>query len=111
MDLRKLAGVAAVGVVILFGGAACGQSGDMASGPDGKALFDKNCKVCHPDGGNIIKPNKTLKTSDLAASGIKKPGDIVDKMRKPGPGMTPFDEKAISDDEAEEIAEYILKTF
>jgi cytochrome c6 len=32
-------------------------------------------------------------------------------MRKPGPGMTPFDEKVIPDKTAEAIAEYIAKTF
>jgi cytochrome c6 len=32
-------------------------------------------------------------------------------MRKPGPGMTPFDEKTIPDRTARAIAEYILETF
>jgi cytochrome c6 len=96
---------------MLFGGAACGQSGDTGPAPDGKALFEKNCKVCHPDGGNIITANKTLKTSDLNANNIGNVDGIVGKMRNPGTGMSKFDEKAISDAEAKAIAEYILKTF
>jgi cytochrome c6 len=32
-------------------------------------------------------------------------------MRNPGPGMTKFDKKEISDKEAKAIAEYVLKTF
>jgi cytochrome c6 len=32
-------------------------------------------------------------------------------MRNPGPGMNRFDAKTISDKDAKEIAEYILKTF
>ena len=32
-------------------------------------------------------------------------------MRKPGPGMAAFDTKALPDKEAQEIAEYIIKTF
>jgi cytochrome c6 len=32
-------------------------------------------------------------------------------MRNPGPGMTKFDKKTISDKEARAIADYILKTF
>jgi len=32
-------------------------------------------------------------------------------MRKPGAGMTSFDDKILSDKAAKEIAEYILKTF
>jgi cytochrome c6 len=35
----------------------------------------------------------------------------VAKMRNPGPAMTMFDEKTLSDKEANAIAQYILKTF
>jgi cytochrome c6 len=77
----------------------------------GQAEFKEHCAVCHPDGANIINPQKTLKNKDLNASGIKKAGDIVKKMRKPGPGMTAFDAKTIPDKEAQAIAQYILKTF
>ncbi len=77
----------------------------------GEALFKLNCSPCHPDGGNIINPQKTLHKKDLDANKIKKPADIVKKMRNPGPGMTKFDAQTISDKNAKEIAEYILKTF
>lgn len=77
----------------------------------GEMEFKGHCAVCHPDGGNIVNPQKTLKKKDLSANGIKKPGDIVKKMRNPGPGMTAFDTKTVSDKEALAIAQYILKTF
>ncbi|HTZ18743.1 MAG TPA: c-type cytochrome [Dissulfurispiraceae bacterium] len=77
----------------------------------GKAEFQEHCSVCHPDGGNIVNPAKTLHKKDLDANGVKKVSDIVAKMRNPGPGMTQFDKKTISDKEAKAIAEYILKTF
>lgn len=77
----------------------------------GEQAFLKNCAVCHPNGGNIINPDDTLGKKAMAAKGIKMPADIVAKMRKPGPGMTQFDEKAIPDATARAIAEYILKTF
>ncbi|MBZ0156436.1 MAG: c-type cytochrome [Alphaproteobacteria bacterium] len=77
----------------------------------GEALFKKHCSVCHPNGGNVINPKKTLKKADLAANGIKAPGDIVKKMRRPGPGMTQFDSAKVPDKEALEIAEYVLATF
>ncbi len=77
----------------------------------GEEAFVKNCAVCHPNGGNVIEPGDTLDKKTLDKRGIKKPADIVAKMRKPGPGMTKFDEKAIPDKEAKAIAEYILKTF
>ncbi len=78
---------------------------------DGKKEFEEHCASCHKDGGNIVNPAKTLKKADLAANGVKKWQDIVNKMRNPGPGMNTFDKKEVSDKEARAIAEYILKTF
>ena len=37
--------------------------------------------------------------------------DIVGKMRNPGPGMTRFDAKTVSDKDAQEIAAYILQAY
>lgn len=82
-----------------------------AEASQGEQAFVKNCGVCHPQGGNIINPAKTLDKKALAANGIREPADIVGKIRNPGPAMTPFDEKAIPDGTARAIAEYILKTF
>lgn len=78
---------------------------------DGKSSFEKHCASCHRDGGNIINPAKSIKKSDLAKAGIANTRDIVAKMRKPGPGMTAFSKKDVSDREAKAIAEYMLKSF
>jgi cytochrome c6 len=87
----------------------------LAEGPVskhvGEAKFKEQCAVCHPDGGNIITPNKTLLKKDRMANNIKTEADIIQKMRSPGPGMTKFDEKTLSDKEAHAIAGYILQTF
>ncbi|MEK6697936.1 MAG: c-type cytochrome [Nitrospirota bacterium] len=82
-----------------------------AAGSSGEALFKQHCALCHPDGGNIINPQKTLLKKDRDANTIKTAADIVRTMRNPGPGMTKFDDKTIPDKDAKEIAEYILKTF
>jgi cytochrome c6 len=95
--------------LILFGNAC--HAGKSTDEKPGEALFKLNCAVCHPDGGNIINPAFTLHKNDLEAHNITKPVQIVEKMRNPGPGMTKFDKKTISDNDAKEIAEYILKTF
>lgn len=81
------------------------------SSSTGESLFAANCQVCHPDGGNIINPAYTLHQKDRYAHNVKTAADIVNKMRNPGPGMTKFDEKAISDNDAHTIAEYVIKTF
>jgi cytochrome c6 len=86
----------------------------------GESLFKEHCSACHPDGGNIFNPKKTLKQKDLEANNIKSAEAIVMKMRNPGPapthpqdwaGMKMFDKDKISDEDALKIAEYILKTF
>jgi cytochrome c6 len=77
----------------------------------GEQAFVKNCAVCHANGGNIINPARLINKKALEANGIRKPVDIVGKIRNPGPGMTRFDETTIPDKEARAIAEYILKTF
>ncbi len=82
-----------------------------AEASPGEQAFMQHCAVCHPKGGNIIKPSDTLDKKTLEKHGVRGASDIVAKMRKPGPGMTQFDKTAIPDQTATAIAEYILKTF
>jgi len=86
-------------------------SGACAENNAGEKKFKELCAVCHPDGGNIINPNKTLHKKDREANKVKTAADIIKVMRNPGPGMNPFDKKAVSDKDAKAIAEYVLKTF
>ncbi len=86
----------------------------------GEQLFKEHCSACHPNGGNILSPQKTLSRKDREANNIKTSDDIIRKMRNPGPspthpqewaGMKIFDQKTVSDGDARKIADYILKTF
>jgi cytochrome c6 len=70
----------------------------------GEAIFKTKCASCHPDGGNIINPKQTLK-------GLTDSKNIVSKIRKGGGGMPDFSAKAISDADANAVADYIIKTF
>jgi cytochrome c6 len=76
----------------------------FAAENSGEAIFKAKCASCHPDGGNIMKPNETLK-------GIKDPKKVITQIRKGGGGMPAFDAKAISDADAKQLAAYIIKTF
>jgi len=103
-------------VTVLILGTACTQKEQAKeprkeAGIRGEELFKQHCFPCHPDGGNVINPQKTLHKKDREANGVKTASDIVSKMRNPGPGMTKFDEQTIPDADAKEIAEYGLKTF
>lgn len=77
----------------------------------GEGLFRQNCAMCHPDGGNIINPQKTLHKDVREQNGIKTEEDIIKKMRNPAPGMSTFNETDLPDKDAKGIAEYILNTF
>ncbi len=95
-------------------------AGDVPGQTSGETLFKEHCASCHPEGGNILNPKKTLHREDREANNIRTADDVIKKMRNPGPypthpqdwaGMRMFDQKTISDDNARKIADYILKTF
>lgn len=77
----------------------------------GEQSFKDHCSMCHPEGGNIINSKKTLHKRDLEANNIKTADDVIKLIRKPGPGMTAYDVKSVSDKEARRIADYIFKSF
>ncbi|HTP64914.1 MAG TPA: c-type cytochrome [Geobacteraceae bacterium] len=104
--------IAAVSILTLAAFSAVGLADTKKGGKiDGKKEFEEHCAVCHKDGSNVVNPAKTLSKKDRMANGVKSAKDIVKLMRKPGPGMTAFDAKTISDKEAMAIAEFIIKTY
>lgn len=107
--MKKIVVVVAVLTVCMSGFSAFAK--EAVKGKSGEALFKENCSMCHPEGGNAMNPKKTLRKASLEANKIKTPEDIVKLMRKPGPGMTKFDPKTVSDADAKKIADYILATF
>jgi cytochrome c6 len=94
----------------LVAGCSGGSQREQA-GTTGNALFLRHCAGCHPDGKNLIYPQKDLHRMTLAANGITQPKDIVAVMRNPGKGMTRFDRTLIPDAEAFLIATYVMETF
>jgi cytochrome c6 len=81
------------------------------SGRDGEALFKQYCAPCHPNGGNVNDPDRTLYGSALKSNHITTPEDIVRIMRRPLSRMIRFDAATISDRDARVIAEFVLKNF
>jgi cytochrome c6 len=108
----KTIGMASVLFVITFTAIVAISLNDLeAAEKTGEQLFKEHCSVCHPEGGNIINPKKTLMKKDLVANNIKTSDDVIKTMRTPGPGMTAFDKKTISDKEARNIADFVFKKF
>jgi cytochrome c6 len=95
---------------ICLGQGGCGGRGSE-SGKSGEALFAIHCSGCHPGGGNVKYPQKSLDRMTLAANGITTPQQIIQLMRHPGRGMKTFDRTTISDADARKVAEYVLATF
>lgn len=84
---------------------------EAAKNSPGEKQFARHCAVCHPGGGNIVNPKKTLGKNNLAANNIKTEEDIIKVIRNGVPGMPKFDENAITKKDAQEIAQYISKIF
>ncbi len=98
-------------LLAVFSLASGGFAKEASKESAGGKLFKKHCAKCHPDGGNIIKMDKTLSAEVREKNRIKTEEDIIRLMRNPGPGMVKFGEKVISEKEAKAIAEYIMKTY
>jgi cytochrome c6 len=109
MKKSLIIAVTVLAVCLQISAASAGEP--VATAHPGEKLFTQQCAVCHPQGGNIINPQKTLSKKILAANTIKTEEDIIKIMRKGAPGMSKFDTAAISDEDAKLIAGYILKTF
>jgi cytochrome c6 len=77
----------------------------------GEVLFKQNCAPCHPEGGNVTDPGRTLHGAALKRNNITTPGDIVRIMRHPISRMIRFDAATIPDKDATAIAVYVLYTF
>ncbi len=107
----KLKHVLSGSLCFLIAGAIFAAENTAKAEQPGESLFKQHCAACHPAGGNIISPKKTLHKKDLKTNGIHTADDIVNIMRNPGPGMTKFDEKTVPDKDARLIADYIMKTF
>ncbi|HYQ60476.1 MAG TPA: c-type cytochrome [Desulfatiglandales bacterium] len=108
--MKKIIGATACTLTV-FSLLAVGFAAGSGKESKGEQLFRKHCAQCHPDGGNIIKLDKTLRGEALEKNRLKTEEDIIKLMRNPGPGMVKFGESVISEKDARAIAVYILKTF
>jgi cytochrome c6 len=108
-DPPKMTFMALAGLLLAAAATAAGAA--TAGKLPGEAGFRLHCTACHADGGNIIRPEKTLSSADREKNGITDAAAIVRLMRNPGPGMSQFDAETIPEREANDIADYILKTF
>lgn len=108
--MPKVVGGLSVGLFCFFAFSA-GDLAQAASQTNGETLFKTHCASCHPNGGNIVKPTRTLSKKDRDKSGFKTENDIIKYMRTPDEEMPTFGENKLPNKDAKAIAGYIIKTF
>jgi len=70
----------------------------------GERIFEANCGKCHPQGGNVIKPDKPL----VKAPALKEFKTFIGKIRHPVAPMPAFGPSQITDQQAGELYQYII---
>ena len=77
---------------------------------EGKRLFIKHCAVCHPNGQNVVNPEKTLIKKDLDKNGLSTIDSLVRYMINPGQGMPKLvhENQEITKEQAKWVAAYIV---
>jgi len=104
-------------ILCLMAGAACwyipAGAQEEPAADAGKRLFEKHCAVCHPGGGNLVNPDKTLRTRHLAANGLSTADSLVKYMLNPGKGMPRLvhEDREITREQAASSASYTIETF
>jgi len=83
-----------------------GQTGGGAAAySGGEKIFETHCVSCHPGGGNVMDPDKPLKTSHR----LKDFESFVAFIRHPEEPMPTFSPAQVSDGDAKELYRYITK--
>jgi uncharacterized membrane protein len=92
-----------------FFGAELVYAQKAAKGPEaftgGVVVFETNCVDCHPQGKNIIKPDRPI----IGSPKLKDFPSFVGWIRKPVAPMPTFSESQISETQAKELYQYITK--
>jgi mono/diheme cytochrome c family protein len=70
----------------------------------GERIFLAHCSACHPQGGNVIKPQMPIHGSPL----LKDLKTFIKWIRHPDPPMPAFGPSQISDQEAGELYHYVV---
>jgi cytochrome c6 len=83
------------------------------SNKSGEVLFYEFCSRCHPNGGNVVNPQKNLQAQTLTAAGLKTEDQLVAYLLNPGPGMPRLIHRdhELSETSARKIIRYIMQTF
>jgi cytochrome c6 len=103
--MKRIAIVVCVGAICVALLSVGGFGQVSAKSKIGEEEFNKNCSSCHPNGGNVIEPEDTIK-------GSPKLGDFktfLSWIRKPVQPMPAFSASQISEERARQLYDYIVE--
>ena len=103
MKQAVLLSVMAVIITSLF--TIAGMTQGTAAPASAEQLFKEQCSACHAGGGNVVNPKMPLKGGTLLETFTT----FLSQIRKPQPPMPTFSPSQISDGQARQLYDYILK--
>jgi cytochrome c6 len=109
--MSRMAMLAVLTVSAFVLACAAPSPGTAEDAKSGEALYKSKCASCHPDGGNRIRPEKTLHAKDLEANNLASVEALVKYFRNPGKGMPKYTAKTLPDDQARTLAQYVLEKY
>ena len=89
--------------VALLSVAGFGQ--EAAKSKIGEEEFKENCSSCHPNGGNVIEPEDTIKGSPR----LRDFETFLSWIRKPVQPMPTFSASQISEEQAKQLYDFIVE--
>jgi mono/diheme cytochrome c family protein len=81
------------------------QKPDMQSGAD---VFNAHCATCHEDGGNRLKPDKTLKLQDLKQNGMDTLEAVTSQVKNGTPPMPAF-KNILNETQIKTVSAFVLE--
>ena len=92
-------------VFALVGAVSSVQAADAKAG---EKVFESNCTACHANGGNVMKPEKSLKKEALDKSKMNTAAAIATQVTKGGNGMPGF-EGQLNAKDIENVSAYVAE--
>ena len=79
----------------------------LAGGVDGSQLFEIHCAGCHPNGGNVIRRGKNLRSRALKRDGYDTVEAIAEIVAKGKNNMSAYRDR-LSEEEIAAVSAYVL---
>jgi cytochrome c6 len=104
-NMKRIAFVLSVAAICVALLSIAGFAQVTAKSKIGEEEFKKNCASCHPNGGNVIEPEDTIKGSPK----LRDFETFLSWIRKPVQPMPTFSPSQLSEEQARQLYDYIVE--